>query len=92
MLFVYLLKSLKDESLYIGLTNDLERRLVEHNNSGLPGYTNKHKPFKLVYYESYLNETDAKEREFQLKRFSNAYIQLKARIKRCLGDKPVLSR
>ncbi|MDD2731052.1 MAG: GIY-YIG nuclease family protein [Candidatus Portnoybacteria bacterium] len=80
MFYVYVLKSEKDGKLYIGYTNDLRRRVVEHN-SGAGKTTNPRKPFALVYYEAYLSQKDAKYRENQLKRFSGSYIHLKRRIK-----------
>ena len=48
--------------MYIGYTNDLKRRLKEHNE-GKNFSTAPRKPFKLIYYEAYLNKEDAKERE-----------------------------
>jgi len=64
--FVYLLQSIKDSSTYIGFTNDIKKR-IEYHNSGKVSYTNKHKPYKLVYYEAYLSEKDARQREINLK-------------------------
>jgi len=80
---VYILKSNKDDNLYIGYTNDLRRRLKEHNTS-FSKATKSRLPLKLVYYEAYLSEKDAKERELKLKRFSGSYIHLKNRIKNSL--------
>lgn len=63
MHYVYILKSLKSNHYYIGSTDNLKRRLMEHN-LGLGGeYTRKNKPFKLIYYEAYLNKKDALEGE-----------------------------
>ena len=64
--YVYVLKSEKDSSLYIGYTNDLKRRFKEHNN-GLNFSTGHKKPWKLIYYEARLNIEDAKRREKYLK-------------------------
>lgn len=59
MYYVYLLKSKKDSTLYIGYTNDLKGRLVEHNEG--QSIATKHKaPFQLIYYESYKSQSDAK--------------------------------
>ena len=85
MFYVYVLKSKKDEKLYIGYTNDLKKRFKEHN-LGLVPSTKPRKPFILVYYESYLSHQDAKKREYNLKLKSNAYIQLKRRIKNCINE------
>jgi len=76
---VYLLQSTKNDSLYIGMTSDLEKRLSEHN-SGKVYYTSRHYPYKLLYYESYLTVQLARERESQLKRFGSAYYALLKRI------------
>lgn len=79
MYYVYVLKSHKNEELYIGYTNDLKRRFVEHNEG--KNISTKYKtPFKLVYYEAYQSQSDAKYREKQLKRHSQAYVALKQRI------------
>ena len=78
--FVYVLKSKKDNNLYIGSTNDLERRLSEHNE-GLVFSTKSRVPFELVYYEAYRSESDARHREKNLKIRSRAFTQLKKRIK-----------
>ncbi len=82
---VYLLKSKADNSLYIGYTNNLNRRLDEHN-SGLVGYTKKFIPWTLLYYESFTSIEDAKKREKSLKYFGRAYSQLKKRIINCLQN------
>lgn len=76
---MYILKSLKNNTLYIGSTSDLRRRFVEHN-SGQGGYTKKYAPYELVYYEAYRSEKDARERESNLKLRRNAWSQLKRRI------------
>jgi len=80
MYYVYVLKSLKDDKLYIGYTNNLKRRVFEHNTK-LSKSTKFRTPFKLVYYEAYGSERDAKYREYKLKRFSGSYIHLKRRLK-----------
>jgi putative endonuclease len=79
MFYVYILKSLKDDNLYIGSTNDLKRRMEEHN-SGKVFSTKIRRPFKLVYYEAYLSEQAARKREHNLKLRANAFNQLKRRI------------
>ena len=79
MFYVYIIKSMKNSQLYLGSTNDLRRRLAEHN-SGLSAYTKKYIPYTLVYYEAYLSEEDARKRESNLKLRANALNQLKKRI------------
>ena len=66
MYYVYVLYSEKDGKLYIGSTPDLRRRIVKHNN-GYVAATKNRRPLKLIYYESYLSQRDAKRRELFLK-------------------------
>lgn len=65
MYYVYIIKSSKDGMLYTGSTNDLKRRLKEHN-SGQVFSTKYRRPFEEVYYEAYKNEKDARDREKKL--------------------------
>ena len=74
MYHVYILKSEGYGSLYIGYTNNIQRRLEEHNR-GLVQYTQERKPWKLVYYESFTAIEDARLREKNLKYFGKAYGQ-----------------
>ena len=80
MAYVYILKSRKDGNLYTGSTNDLNRRLEEHN-AGLVFSTKSRIPFELIYFEAYRSEKDARFREKNLKIRSRAFAQLKKRIK-----------
>ena len=66
MWHIYVLKSLVNSRLYTGSTNNLERRLKEHN-SGQSKYTRLTRPFKLVYKEDYFNRLEARRRELFLK-------------------------
>jgi len=79
MHYVYILKSKRDEKLYIGSTNDLRRRLSDHN-SGNVASTKSRIPFKIRYYEAYYSEGDARGRERSLKKDGKALGQLKRRI------------
>jgi len=79
MYYVYVLKSLKDGELYIGRTNDLKRRLKEHNGSKSFA-TSVRTPFELICYESYKDERDAIKRENSLKLRGNARKHLMNRI------------
>ena len=83
MYYVYILKSLKDEKLYIGSTNDLKRRLSEHNN-GLNRSTKARRPFEIRYYEACASKYDARKREYALKKDGKALGQLKRRISESL--------
>lgn len=67
MFYVYCLQSEKDtEKFYFGFTSDLKNRFKEHN-SGHNFSTKKNKPWKLIYYEACLLESDARRREKYLK-------------------------
>ncbi|MCL2484508.1 MAG: GIY-YIG nuclease family protein [Endomicrobia bacterium] len=64
---VYIMASKKDGVMYIGITNDIARRVYEHKEGLVPGFTKKYKVNKLVYAEMFNNVTEAIEREKQLK-------------------------
>ena len=51
--YVYLLSSKKNGTLYIGVTNDLERRMFEHKNKLVSGFTAKYNVNKLMYFEDF---------------------------------------
>lgn len=79
MQYVYVLHSQRDGKLYIGCTNDLRRRLSEHND-GLVESTKQRVPLKLIYYESCLNLRDAFHREKYLKStYGHRYIRNRLR-------------
>ena len=79
MNYVYILKSKVDNELYVGSTNDLKRRLEEHNR-GENFSTSWRGPFKLVYYEAYKSLEDARERELALKFRGNSRKHLMNRL------------
>lgn len=83
MHYIYVLKSIHALTLYIGRTDNLERRLREHN-LGHTFTTKKYMPWVLVYCEGYLDIEDAEHRERTLKQFGKVYAQLKRRIDRSL--------
>jgi putative endonuclease len=64
--YVYILESEKDKSLYIGYTSDLKKRFQQHNN-GESRSTKPFRPYKLIFYEAFLQRIDAKKREEYLK-------------------------
>jgi len=87
MFYVYFIKN-KVGKVYVGYTNDLRRRLKEHNSKTGGKYTKNKGPFELVYYESYKSQNDAKRREDALKLHKKAYAQLKTRISDSLVNEP----
>lgn len=66
MFYVYILFSKRAGKLYIGYTNDLRKRSKKHIK-GFVKATKNRRPLKLVYYEAYQEESDAKKRELYLK-------------------------
>ena len=64
--YVYILSN-KSKTLYIGVTNDLQRRIYEHKHKLIDGFTKKYNLTSLVYFEIFNNMQDAIHREKQLK-------------------------
>jgi len=81
MYYVYLLESETSKETYVGSTTDLRRRLNEHNN-GFEISTKRYMPWRLVAYEAYVSEDDAREREQKLKSHGNAMKMFKQRARR----------
>ena len=71
--FVYILSSKKNGVLYIGVTNDLQRRVFEHKNRVTKGFTSRYNIDKLVYFEEYTNINEAIKREKQLKKWNRQW-------------------
>jgi putative endonuclease len=72
MCYVYLLQSPKADDIYIGFTSDLRRRICEHQSG--------HPDWKLVYYEAYASEKDARLRERRLKHHGSGKVELKKQL------------
>lgn len=70
--YVYILTNPGRTVLYIGITNDLIRRVYEHREKFVDGFTKHYNCTVLVYYEQFTTVMDAIEREKQLKRWSRA--------------------
>lgn len=66
--YVYILAS-ESGTLYIGVTNNLERRVSEHQQKIIKGFTEKYNCHRLIYYENFSNVNDAIAREKQLKKW-----------------------
>ncbi len=71
--FVYILASKKNGTLYIGVTNNLSRRIYEHKRFLVPGFTLKYKVDKLVYFEETSNINSALQREKRLKKWNRLW-------------------
>ncbi|MFA6602960.1 MAG: GIY-YIG nuclease family protein [Candidatus Shapirobacteria bacterium] len=76
MYYVYILQSIKDGNIYTGYTSNIKLRYLEHKN-GLVKSTVNRRPLKLVYFECYINERDARRRESYLKAGGKAKNDLK---------------
>ena len=70
---VYILASRIGGTLYIGVTNNLVRRIHEHRNDVVPGFTNKYEVHRLVYYEQFFDVENAIRREKRLKKWNRAW-------------------
>ncbi|HOJ19539.1 MAG TPA: GIY-YIG nuclease family protein [Ignavibacteriaceae bacterium] len=66
MFFVYVIKSIEGFR-YTGMTEDLQKRLAEHNNKNLSFWTKRGNDWKLIYYEEFTSKSDALNREKWLK-------------------------
>ena len=71
--YVYILASRRNGTLYIGVTSDLVRRVYEHRNSVVEGFTKKYRVCCLVYYEMTQRIEDAIVREKQIKKWNRKW-------------------
>lgn len=71
MWFIYLLKC-SDDSLYCGITNDLEKRVIAHNLKRGAKYTKCRLPVSLYYYEEVVDKSSALKREYRIKQLSRS--------------------
>lgn len=85
MFYTYILESLKNGELYFGYTNNLVKRVKEHNQ-GLNISTKRYLPWKLIYYEACLDKQDAKRREYYFKTTQGRRL-LKRRLKEYFYNK-----
>ena len=65
--FVYILTTKNNKMLYVGVTNSLQRRIEEHKQKLIPGYTEKYNLNKLVYYQEFTDINDAIAAEKKIK-------------------------
>ena len=80
---VYIITNKKDGVLYIGVTNDLERRMFEHKNKLVKGFSSKYNLDKLIYFEKYQYIGDAIKREKNMKKWKREW-----KIKLVIEDNP----
>jgi putative endonuclease len=71
--FVYILASKRNGTLYAGVTSDLPKRIYDHKNKLIEGFTKKYNVNHLVYYECHSNAESAILREKQIKEWKRAW-------------------
>jgi len=70
---LYVLASKRNGTLYIGVTSDLRKRVWEHKNDLVEGFTKRYRIHRLVYYELHQDMVSAIEREKQMKKWNRAW-------------------
>lgn len=86
MFYVYVIKHKSTKEIYIGFTNNLQRRLIEHQVGDNKSTKRNNGTWFLVYAEAYRNEADARLRERRLKNHGSGKQELYKRIKGSLLD------
>ncbi|MFC1724094.1 GIY-YIG nuclease family protein [candidate division KSB1 bacterium] len=71
--YIYIMSNKKDGTLYIGITNDLKRRVYEHKDGKIKGFTKRYNLDKLIYFEEFKNIDEAIIREKMLKRWNRTW-------------------
>jgi putative endonuclease len=71
--YVYIMASDRNGTLYIGVTSDLVKRVWEHRNGFVPGFTRKHGCKLLVWYEAHDDLHEARLRELQMKKWKRLW-------------------
>jgi putative endonuclease len=71
--YVYIMASRKNGTIYIGVTSDLVKRVWEHKNAVVPGFTNRYGCKLLVWYEAHEHLQQARQRELQMKEWKRAW-------------------
>lgn len=91
--FTYILTNFTNTTFYIGVTNNIKKRIYEHKNKLIKGFTNKYNLVKLVYFEEYKDIMEAIEREKQLKNWHRDWkINLIKSKNKELKDLSIISR
>ena len=70
--YVYILSNKNRNVYYTGVTNNLTRRVIEHKNKHIKGFTSKYNVDELIYYEVFIDIREAIAREKQIKKYSRA--------------------
>ncbi len=85
--YVYIVANNRNTTFYIGVTNNIQRRMYEHKNKLIKGFTEKYNIVKLIYYEEYQYINDALAREKQLKEWKrNWKLELIKKLNPSLDD------
>lgn len=71
--YVYILASKRNGTLYTGMTSNLHKRIWQHKNKFIPGFTEKYKVANLVYYEIHEGPVEAITREKQIKKWNRSW-------------------
>ena len=71
--YVYIMASSRNGTLYIGVTSDLVKRVLEHRNGLVAGFTRKHGCKLLVWYQAYHDLQEARLRELQMKKWKRIW-------------------
>ncbi|MEE3998753.1 GIY-YIG nuclease family protein [Tenacibaculum sp. FZY0031] len=71
--YIYIVTNKKEGVLYIGVTNNLERRIFEHKNKLVKGFSSKYNLDKLIYFEEYQFIEEAIKREKNMKKWKRAW-------------------
>jgi putative endonuclease len=71
--FVYTLSNRPRGVLYVGVTDDIVRRIIEHRTKGVPGFAKAYGAVNLVYFEEYSSILEARSREHAIKRWRRAW-------------------
>jgi putative endonuclease len=81
--YVYILTNRPNGILYVGVTNDLVRRVFEHRSGFVDGFTKQHGQKRLVYFERFDNIRDAIQREHNIKHWPRAW-----KVRKIIVDNP----
>ncbi len=71
--YVYIMASRKNGTIYVGVTSDIKRRVLQHKESLIPGFTQRYNIHTLVYFEEHSDIRDAIKREKQLKKWNREW-------------------